>query len=105
MLSVQDIAVQSQALINVKDSIKVHMAIAWNLNLYTNLESSDELVFELQEDRERLVAKKFKFEEPRIEQIQDLEVCTCADFTELLVFSIVIAFMKEFYSCIFCRMI
>ncbi|XP_050154632.1 protein MOR1-like isoform X4 [Malus sylvestris] len=47
MLSVQDIAVQSQALINVKDSIK--------------------------EDRERLVAKKFKFEEPRIEQIQDLE--------------------------------
>ncbi|TQD81851.1 hypothetical protein C1H46_032604 [Malus baccata] len=47
MMSVQDIAVQSQALINVKDSIK--------------------------EDRERLVAKKCKFEEPRIEQIQDLE--------------------------------
>ncbi|KAM2730989.1 hypothetical protein EV1_002177 [Malus domestica] len=47
MMSVQDIAVQSQALINVKDSIK--------------------------DDRERLVAKKFKFEEPRIEQIQDLE--------------------------------
>ncbi|BFG14545.1 hypothetical protein CerSpe_008190 [Prunus speciosa] len=43
----QDIAVQSQALINVKDSIK--------------------------EDREKLVVRKFKFEEPRPEQIQDLE--------------------------------
>ena len=96
MLSVQDIAVQSQALINVKDSIKVHMTIAWNLNLCANLESTDAWVFELQEDRERLVAKKFKFEEPRIEQIQDLEVCTCTDFTEqFLVFSIVIAFMKS----------
>lgn len=28
ILSVQDIAVQSQALINVKDSVKVHMEIA-----------------------------------------------------------------------------
>ncbi|XP_061996116.1 protein MOR1 [Rosa rugosa] len=47
ILSVQDIAVQSQALLNVKDSVKV--------------------------DRERIVVKRFKFEEPRIEQIQDLE--------------------------------
>ncbi|XP_050387830.1 protein MOR1 isoform X1 [Argentina anserina] len=47
ILSVQDIAVQSQALINVKDSVKG--------------------------DRERIVVKRFKFEEPRIEQIQDLE--------------------------------
>ncbi|GKV26713.1 hypothetical protein SLEP1_g35961 [Rubroshorea leprosula] len=47
MLSVQDIAVQSQALVNVKDSNK--------------------------EDRERMVVRRFKFEEPRIEQIQDLE--------------------------------
>ncbi|KAK6267582.1 hypothetical protein QUC31_011742 [Theobroma cacao] len=47
MLSVQDIAVQSQALLNVKDSNK--------------------------EERERMVVRRFKFEEPRIEQIQDLE--------------------------------
>lgn len=47
MLSVQDIAVQSQALLNVKDSNK--------------------------EERERLVVRKVKFEELRIEQIQDLE--------------------------------
>lgn len=33
ILSVQDIAVQSQALINVKDSVKVYMEIAWSLNL------------------------------------------------------------------------
>ncbi|OWM77497.1 hypothetical protein CDL15_Pgr016894 [Punica granatum] len=47
MLSVQDIAVQSQALLSVKDSVK--------------------------EDRERMVVRRFKFEELRIEQIQDLE--------------------------------
>ncbi|GAV88428.1 HEAT domain-containing protein/CLASP_N domain-containing protein [Cephalotus follicularis] len=47
ILSVQDIAVQSQALLNVKDSNK--------------------------EDRERMVVRRYKFEEPRIEQIQDLE--------------------------------
>ncbi|KAK3188824.1 hypothetical protein Dsin_028385 [Dipteronia sinensis] len=46
-LSVQDITVQSQALLNVKDSNK--------------------------EDRERMVVRRFKFEEPRLEQIQDLE--------------------------------
>ncbi|KAL1343695.1 protein MOR1 isoform X1 [Arachis hypogaea] len=46
-ISVQDIALQSQALLNVKDSNK--------------------------EDRERMVIRKFKFEDPRIEQIQDLE--------------------------------
>ncbi|OMO82735.1 Armadillo-like helical [Corchorus olitorius] len=47
MLSVQDMAVQSQALLNVKDSNK--------------------------EERERMVVRRFKFEELRIEQIQDLE--------------------------------
>ncbi|KAF3432700.1 hypothetical protein FNV43_RR23802 [Rhamnella rubrinervis] len=47
IMSVQDIAMQSQALINVKDSNK--------------------------EDRERMVVRRFKFEEPRMEQIQDLE--------------------------------
>ncbi|KAJ7975023.1 protein MOR1 [Quillaja saponaria] len=44
---VSDIAVQSQALLNVKDSNKG--------------------------DRERMVTRRFKFEEPRIEKIQDLE--------------------------------
>ncbi|XVF23003.1 hypothetical protein REPUB_Repub13aG0000300 [Reevesia pubescens] len=46
VLSVQDVAVQSQALLNVKDSNK--------------------------EERERMF-RRSKFEEPRIEQIQDLE--------------------------------
>ncbi|XP_058078323.1 protein MOR1 isoform X2 [Magnolia sinica] len=47
VMSVQDIAVQSQALFNIKDSNK--------------------------EDRERMVVRRHKFEEPRLEQIQDLE--------------------------------
>ncbi|CAL5346001.1 unnamed protein product [Camellia sinensis] len=47
IMSVQDITLQSQALLNVKDSNK--------------------------DERERLVVRKFKFEEPRLEQIQDLE--------------------------------
>lgn len=47
IMSVHDIAVQSQALLNVKDSNK--------------------------EDRERMVVRRFKFEELRMEQIQDLE--------------------------------
>ncbi|XP_057949966.1 protein MOR1 isoform X2 [Malania oleifera] len=47
IMSVQDIAVQSQVLINVKDSSK--------------------------DERERMVIRRFKFEEPRLEQIQDLE--------------------------------
>ncbi|KAG6794093.1 hypothetical protein POTOM_003328 [Populus tomentosa] len=46
-MSFQDRAVQSQALLNVKDSNK--------------------------EDRERMVVRRFKFEEPRMEQVQDLE--------------------------------
>lgn len=36
----------------------------------------------IQEDRERMVVRRFKFEEPRIEQIQDLEVCICMVFIE-----------------------
>jgi cytoskeleton-associated protein 5 len=47
ILSAQDAAVQSQSLLNVKDSNK--------------------------EDRERMVVRRLKFEEMRIEQIQDLE--------------------------------
>ncbi|XP_073101212.1 protein MOR1-like [Elaeis guineensis] len=52
IVSAQDLAVQSQALFNIKDSNK--------------------------EDRERYVVRRFKFEEPRPEQIQDLE----CDFTK-----------------------
>ncbi|GAB4831233.1 Protein MICROTUBULE ORGANIZATION 1 [Ancistrocladus abbreviatus] len=47
LMSVHDVAIQSQPLLNVKDSNK--------------------------EDRERMVVRRFKFEEPRLEQIQDLE--------------------------------
>lgn len=47
IMSVQDINSQSQALVNVKDSNK--------------------------DDRERMVVRRFKFEELRLEQIQDLE--------------------------------
>ncbi|XP_043808060.1 protein MOR1 isoform X2 [Manihot esculenta] len=47
MMSIQDRAVQSQALLIIKDSNK--------------------------EERERMVVRRFKFEELRIEQIQDLE--------------------------------
>ncbi|KAA8519827.1 hypothetical protein F0562_014083 [Nyssa sinensis] len=47
IMSVQDITIQSQPLLNVKDSNK--------------------------DDRERMVVRRFKFEEPRLEQIQDLE--------------------------------
>ncbi|KAF9599488.1 hypothetical protein IFM89_038582 [Coptis chinensis] len=45
-VSLQDLAVQSHALFNIKDSNK--------------------------DDRERMVVRRFKFEEPRLEQIQDL---------------------------------
>ncbi|KZV45890.1 hypothetical protein F511_32448 [Dorcoceras hygrometricum] len=47
IMSVQDINLQSQALLNIKDSNK--------------------------DDRERMVVRRFKFEELRFEQIQDLE--------------------------------
>ncbi|KAL2473261.1 Protein MOR1 [Forsythia ovata] len=47
VVSVQEINMQSQALLNVKDSNK--------------------------DDRERIIVRRFKFEELRLEQIQDLE--------------------------------
>ncbi|PWA59320.1 ARM repeat superfamily protein [Artemisia annua] len=47
IMSVQDINIQSQALLNVKDSNK--------------------------DERERIVVRRFKFEELRLEQVQDLE--------------------------------
>ncbi|THU56074.1 hypothetical protein C4D60_Mb11t13430 [Musa balbisiana] len=55
-VSAQDLAVQSQALFNIKDSNK--------------------------EDRERLVVRRFKFEEPRVEQIQDMEYDFVKHFRE-----------------------
>lgn len=36
----------------------------------------------MQEDRERMVVRRFKFEELRVEQIQDLEVYNCIVFIE-----------------------
>lgn len=36
----------------------------------------------MQEERERLVVRRFKFEEPRPEQIQDLEVSLFKKFAE-----------------------
>ncbi|KAG1338209.1 protein MOR1 [Cocos nucifera] len=55
-VSIQDLAVQSQAMFNFKDSNK--------------------------EDRERYVVRRFKFEEPRPEQIQDLECDFMKHFRE-----------------------
>ncbi|URD81256.1 CLASP N terminal [Musa troglodytarum] len=55
-VSAQDLAVQSQALFNIKESNK--------------------------EDRERLVVRRFKFEEPRVEQIQDMEYDFVKHFRE-----------------------
>ena len=80
-MTVQDIAVQSQALLNVKDSNKVLLSKQAALDLsisVNNLTSRPSLgLMYLQEERERMVVRRFKFEEPRIEQIQDLEVCIC----------------------------
>ncbi|PKA51818.1 Protein MOR1 [Apostasia shenzhenica] len=56
MFSVQDLALQSQALFNVKDSSK--------------------------EDRERLIVRRCKFEDPRPEQFQDLEYDMMKHFRE-----------------------
>jgi len=78
-ISVQDIAVQSQALLNIKDSNKVFLAEIFTTHY---LKSSKDLWLNfqfscMQEGRERLVVRRFKFHDPRIEQIQDLEV-TCS---------------------------
>ena len=39
-------------------------------------------MFYLQDDRERLVVRRIKFEELRAEQIQDLEVCFLEDLID-----------------------
>ncbi|XP_020588721.1 protein MOR1 isoform X3 [Phalaenopsis equestris] len=56
IFSAQDLTLQSQALLSVKDSCK--------------------------EDRERMVVRRFKFEDPRPEQIQDLECDIMKHFRE-----------------------
>jgi hypothetical protein len=76
MISSQD-SLQSQALFNIKDSNKVghHQFPSCNLQSCA-LDSYSYLYFILQEDRERRVlVRKFKFEEPRREQIDELKVC------------------------------
>lgn len=77
-ISVQDIAVQSQALLNIKDSNKVLLAeleyTKCCLKSYKYLVGLSSGLSCKQEDRERMVVRRFKFEDPRIEQIQDLEV-------------------------------
>lgn len=39
-------------------------------------------MFNLQEERERVVVRRIKFEELRPEQIQDLEVCFLEDLND-----------------------
>ncbi|KAK8936155.1 Protein MOR1 [Platanthera zijinensis] len=56
IFSVQDLALQSQALLNVKESSK--------------------------EDRERIIIRRFRFEDPRPEQVQELEFDILKHFRE-----------------------
>jgi cytoskeleton-associated protein 5 len=83
MISSQD-SLQSQALFNIKDSNKVGHRQFPSCNLQScALDSYSYLYFILQEDRERRVlVRKFKFEEPRREQIDELKVCVAE--TELI---------------------
>ncbi|KAH9626996.1 hypothetical protein KSS87_017847 [Heliosperma pusillum] len=74
VMSVHDISIQNQPLLNVKDSNKVLFATSQQYNMIPV--SGDAFCFthlNFQEDRERMVVRRFKFEEPRLEQIQDLE--------------------------------
>jgi hypothetical protein len=73
MISTQDPA-QSQALFNIRDSNKVsyHLVLQHLLFVY----KAHIGVHIFQEERERRVlVRKFKFEEPRREQIDELKVC------------------------------
>lgn len=73
MVSTQDPA-NSQALFNIKDSNKVrkHKALRYLCIMHMS-HTSLPIV---QEERERRVlVRKFKFEEPRREQIDELKVC------------------------------
>lgn len=98
LISAHDLAVQSQALLNVKDSNKVPRLLinlqTWSCNSICFSFSFDWLVH-LQEERERIIVRKFKFEEPRIEQIQDLEVwiwlCCVVVLVEWILFCILIS--------------
>lgn len=81
VISVQDLTYQSQPLFNIKDSNKVAHQKYLSYNACTWLLSLRGLVLnfffcsQIQDERERYVARKFKYEDPRPEQIQDLEVC------------------------------
>lgn len=77
VISVQDLTYQSQPLFNIKDSNKVACQSIFHI-MYTPLHSACSYLifyFQIQDERERYVARKFKYEDPRPEQIQDLEVC------------------------------
>ncbi|KAG6430611.1 hypothetical protein SASPL_108683 [Salvia splendens] len=64
---VQDINIQSHVLISLKDSNKC-------LYLVLEIKEIINLVLLSQDDRERIIVRRFKFEELRIEEIQYLEV-------------------------------
>jgi hypothetical protein len=83
MISSQDSS-QSQALFNIKDSNKVYHDQFPSGNLQSCLLDSYLYLYLIwQEDRERRVlVRKFKFEEPRREQIDELKVCDAE--TELI---------------------
>ena len=81
MVSTQD-HVQSQSLFNIKDSNKVsnHRAMRHLLVVHFKKNTSGCALASyksaFQEERERRVlVRKFKFEEPRREQIDELKVC------------------------------
>ena len=65
---------QSQALLNIKDSNKVYLDNVYNFKAINFIYVIIIWSVNVQEDRERMVVRRFKFEEMRIEQIQDLEV-------------------------------
>jgi cytoskeleton-associated protein 5 len=73
MVSTQDPA-QSQALFNIKDSNKVsnHQALQ---HLCIMNRSHTSLLIDQEERERRVLVRKFKFEEPRREQIDELKVC------------------------------
>ena len=73
MVSTQDPA-QSQALFNIKDSNKVsnHQALQHPCIMHR---SNISLPIDQEERERRVLVRKFKFEEPRREQIDELKVC------------------------------
>lgn len=74
IMSVEDINMHSQALLNIRDSNKVYIDAGYNSRRLDSLCLLSFGIINVQDERERLVVRRFKFEEPRLEQIQDLEV-------------------------------